>query len=505
MAITIIILQRQYGLLFEKVCIKERKVIKSMEKKYREKFKKAGKRKYIGLLMCIILLFSVCCVGCSNTNSNSNTNTSGYLDAKNGVVVVTEYVALDGKVEGAWHGSGFFVGKEGEDPQYLITNHHVIADYLYYGAGQNATFIDENSLTIEADGTVHSTTYAVKSYVRVYYDSDDYVEAYVVGYNEVADVAVLRLEEPTTKRRALQLCSPTGDMVGSNVYAIGFPGIADNNIVDAVTSWGLKDLTYTSGVISRLTTTSGTGVRNIQVDVTIAHGNSGGPVVNENGSAVGICTWGVRNEDAEEATYAVNIDEVITLLNLYDVPYTMESESSAKGIKPNIGIVAGAVVLLIIIVVIVCLLKNKKKSSSSEYAENSAGATTVPEMSAPAPAPASRSSNSDDSGYRLQGLSGVLEGRRFMIRKNSPLTIGRNSEICNVVFPAATAGISGKHCQVWYDGGKIWIKDLGSSHGTFLTAGERLSAGQAVQIKPGERFSLGSGAESFVLTQKGGN
>lgn len=464
-----------------------------MDKKYREKFQKAGKRKYIGLLMCIILLFFVCCVGCSNTNSN----TSGYLDAKNGVVVVSEYVALDGKVEGAWYGSGFFVGKEGEDPQYLITNHHVIADYLYYGAGQNAVFTDE-----------YGTTYAVKSYIRVYYDSDDYVEAYVVGYNEVADVAVLRLEEPTTKRSALQLCSPTGDMVGSKVYAIGFPGIADNYVVDAVTSWGLKDLTYTSGVISRLTTTSGTGVRNIQVDVTIAHGNSGGPVVNENGSAVGISTWGFRNEEAEEASYAVNIDEVITLLNLYGVPYTMESESSAKGITPNIGIVAGvagAVVLLIIIVVIVCLSKNKKKSSSSGYAENSAGATSVPEMPAPAPAPASRSSNSDDSGYRLQGLSGALEGRRFMIRKNTPLTIGRNAEGCNVAFPASTAGVSGKHCQVWYDNGKILIKDLGSSHGTFLSAGERLPAGQTMQIKPGERFSLGSDKESFVLAQKGGN
>ncbi len=477
-----------------------------MDIKYKKNIKKADKRNYIGLFMCIILLVAMCCAGCSDTNSNSNTQ--GYVDAKNSVVVVTESVTLDGREEAAWRGSGFFVGKEGENPQYLITNHHVIADYLYYGAGQNATYIDEENLVIEEDGTIHAATYALKSYIRVYYDSDDYVEAYVVGYNEVADVAVLRLEEPTDKRCALQLCSPTSDMAGSKVYAIGFPGIADNNIVDAVSSWGLKDLTITSGVISRLTTTSGTGVRNIQVDVTIAHGNSGGPIVNENGSAVGISTWGVKNENAEEAAYAVNIDEVITLLNLYGVPYAMESESTAKGMLPNIGIaagVAGAVVLLIIIVIIICLTKNKKSSSQAGYAEKNAAATAVQEMSAPAPAPASHSSNSDDSGYRLQGLSGALEGRRFMIRKNTPLTLGRNSDNCNVVFPAATAGVSGKHCQVWYDGGKILIKDLGSSHGTFLSAGERLPAGQAMQIKPGERFSLGSDTESFVLAQKGGN
>lgn len=475
-----------------------------MNTKYRKKIQEAGKRKYIGLFMCIILLFAICCAGCSNTNSN----TSGYKEAENGVVVVMEYVALDGVVQkdAAGVGSGFFVGKKGENPQYLITNHHVIAGYLYFGGGQRATYTDE-----------YGVTSPVKSYVRVYYDSKDYVEAYVVGYNEVADVAVLRLEEPTNKRSALQLCSPTADMVGSKVYALGFPGISDNMHVDSVTNWGLKDLTFTSGIISRLMTTSGTGVRNIQLDVTIAGGNSGGPIVNENGAAVGISTRKVvTNEyigtdsnivlNVEEAAYAVNIDEVITLLKLHSVPYEMESESNEEGMSLNIGIVAGAacaIILLIVIVVIVCLSKNKKKGNTTEFARNNMAATMAPEMLTTAPA--SQSSHADDSGYRLQGLSGALEGRRFMIRKNTPLTFGRNSEACNVVFPAATAGVSSKHCQVWYEGGKIWIKDLGSSHGTFLTAGKKLSAGQAIQIKPGERFSLGSDAESFVLTQKGGN
>lgn len=473
-----------------------------MNTKYRKNIQKeVNKRKYIGLFMCIILLFAICCAGCSNTNSN----TLGYKEAENSVVVVSEYVALDGDVRGVARGSGFFIGKEGENPQYLITNHHVIADYLFFGGGQYATYTDE-----------YGVTSVVKSYVRVYYDSKDYVEAYVVGYNEVADVAVLRLEEPTDKRSALQLCSPTADMVGSKVYALGFPGFSDNMLVDSVTNWGLKDLTFTSGIISRLTTTSGTGVRNIQLDVAIGRGNSGGPIVNENGAAVGISTWKVKTEyidteigevvDSEEAAYAVNIDEVITLLKLHSVPYTMESETNAKGTSLNIGIVAGvagAVVLLIVIVAIVSLTKNKKKGNTTEFAGNNMSATMAPEMLAAAPA--SQSSHADDSGYRIQGLSGALEGRRFMIRKNTPLTFGRNSEACNVVLPATTAGVSGKHCQVWYEGGRIWIKDLGSSHGTFLTAGKKLSAGQAIQIRPGERFSLGSDAESFVLTQKGGN
>lgn len=442
------------------------------------------KRRILLLSFCIML--TLCCAGCSRTKSGI----SGYADAKNGVVVVSEYVSLDGIEAGVAHGSGFFIGNEGEDPQYLVTNHHVIEDYLYFGAGQNTSFTDENG-----------KTYALKSYIRVYFDSKDYVEAYVVGYNESADVAVLRLAAPTGKRRALPLCPPANDMVGSAVYAIGYPGIADNPVVDSVTTWGLDDITFTSGIISRLTTTSGSGVQNIQVDVTIGHGNSGGPIVNENGGVVGISAWGYTNDSAEEAAYAVNIDEVITLLNIYSVPYTLATESKTGGNKTTLYIAAGAAVLLILIFVIVFVSLSRKKENSTPAASPT---PTVSSPSAVKPAvPAAPAASAGDSGYRLQGVSGALEGRRIMIRKDVPLTIGRNAEVCNVSYPASTAGVSGKHCQVWYDHGSVWIKDLGSSHGTFLTTGVRLSSGQAVQIRPGEQISLGSKTETLVLSEKG--
>ncbi len=455
-----------------------------MKNRYENKKVTGVKRKAV-LFFSICMLFVLCCTGCGKTKSA----TPGHLAAKNSVVVVSEYVSLDGVETGLAYGSGFFIGKEGENPQYLVTNYHVIADYLYFGAGQNSIFTDENGIQ-----------YALKSYLRVYFDSSDYVEAYVVGCNETADVAVLRIASPTNKRSALKLCSPTEDMVGSTVYAIGYPGIADNPAVDSVTIWGLDDITFTSGVISRLTTTSGTGVKNIQVDLSIKHGNSGGPVVNGNGAAVGISTWGYTNANAEEAAYAVNVDEVMTLINLYSVPYTMESESGAD-MTMVIAVVAGVVVLLIVIVMIVILTKKKNGVPVTPVSEARAVQTVSAANSMSGPSAAS----GDDSGYRLQGVAGALEGRRFMIRKSVPLTIGRNADGCNVVFPASTAGVSGKHCQVWFDHGCIWIKDLGSRHGTFLSAGTKLTAGQAIQIKPGEQICLGSQSETLVLAQKGGN
>ena len=52
--------------------------------------------------------------------------------------------------------------------------------------------------------------------------------------------------------------------------------------------------------------------------------------------------------------------------------------------------------------------------------------------------------------------------------------------------------------------GQVYLKDLGSSYGTFLAGGQRLAASQAVLLKPGDSFSLASEQETFVVIQKGG-
>lgn len=445
------------------------------------------KRGMLALISCICLLLCMICAGCSDKS-----DTEGYKDARNGVAVVSEYVALEGEEVGIAHGSGFFIGKEGENPQYLITNYHVIEDYLYYGAGMNATYQ-------APDGT----KYSLKSYLRVYFDSDNYVEAYVEDYDQVADIALLKLENPTDQRKALKICSPTEDMIGSTIYAIGFPGLSDNSIIDATSSWGLSDTTITTGVINRLVTSSGSGVKNIQTDAVLQAGNSGGPMVNEKGSVVGVNVMSVGNS-TETTYYAVNIDEVTEMLDFRNISYSREEESASGLPVNNLIFVIVAAVVIVAVILIAVLVKNKKdtlkkeKSRNTQQTQESAG---IPET---APT-ADTVQNPKDSGYRLQSVSGALEGRRFMIRTDSPLTLGRNPEFCNVVYPANTAGVSGKHCQIWYDNGMIYINDLGSSHGTFIAPGRKLAANQPIQIKQGDSFYLGSENEAMVLIKKGVN
>lgn len=483
--------------------------------------KQIGMKKRAAALLLSICLAGMVCTGCAGIEEGK----SGYTDAKNGVAVVGEYLAvtsaekdgeyvtLNTEAEMLAHGSGFFIGRSGQEPQYLITNYHVIEDYMNLGAGQ--------SVSVEGDEKI---VYHVKSYLRVYFDASDYEEAYVVDYSEAADVAVLKLESTTDKRKALRIEVPSGDMAGTNVYAIGFPQVSDNAAVDAVTSWGPEDVTFTSGIISRLTTTSGTGVQSIQIDVNIGHGNSGGPLVNEAGNVLGINTWGVTNTSAETAMYAVNIDEAVRLLRLHNITFEEGSGSRSGRVVLMIGIGAGILLIAAAVILILVLSVRKKKAGSREtgkgeqssslnmsYSKTVPGSSTNPEAETEGKAghdagtPSAKGREAVyDTGYRLQGVSGALEGRRFMIRKDTPLILGRNGEICNVIFPAGTPGVSGSHCQIWFEEGVIYIRDLGSSHGTFLASGARLASGQSLVLKPGESFSLGSGNETLVLVQKGG-
>ena len=142
------ILRRLCGLRFRSCRINCHKIISEREEglwiminKIKKIIKMPKTKRKAQLLPGICIMLLLCCTGCAQKKSGA---VSGYADAKNGVAVVCEYVTLNGMEEGVAYGSGFFVGEEGKDPQYLVTNHHVIADYLYFGAGKQSSLTDDD-------------------------------------------------------------------------------------------------------------------------------------------------------------------------------------------------------------------------------------------------------------------------------------------------------------------------------------------------------------------------
>ena len=185
------------------------------------------KRKFTAVLLALAL---VLCMSLSVSAAMEK-------DARDGVAVVATLLHTESgiSVDFGW-GTGFFV-----TDQYLITNHHVVEAFARLGAGTDTEVkIEEETLNFYYEGLAYTE-------IRVYYDSSYYVQAALIGVDETRDLALLKLAEPTKERTALALKIPADDLVGSPVYAVGFPGLADNWFTRATETWGKSNATVTDG------------------------------------------------------------------------------------------------------------------------------------------------------------------------------------------------------------------------------------------------------------------
>lgn len=369
-------------------------------------------------------------------------------------------------------GTGFFVGEEGADPQYLVTNCHVVEYYIATGKSS-------------AGGAL-----------VVFFDSDTYEEAYVVDYDAEMDLAVLRLGAPTSLRKPLKLHIATEEMVGSPVYAIGYP--TASNAVGSISSFGINDATVTDGTISRLVVQSGTGRRVIHSTAVIQSGNSGGPLVDENGAVLGLNTFNYVDSETgdtiEGSNYAVSVEELIPLLDDNRVPYEMWEEQSSI---PVAWIAAGAGVAAVVLILALALAvstRNKQKAAldraeaekqrlareSAAQEEERRRQALEQEQLRQQKSPAVRSMSMQHGGLRVPLSTGAI-------------TLGRNPATCKIVYQPNTPGVSKEHCTLRWDAQQqvFVLTDLKSTYGTFLMNGERLAPGRSYNLHAGDGFYLG--------------
>ena len=171
--------------------------------------------------------------------------------------------------ETASSGTGFVISADG----YILSNYHVVA-----GA---------NRLTV------------------ITYMGDEY-EAKLVGYDEMNDVSILKVE--ATGLEPVTIGSSDDLIVGDQVVAIGNP---------------LGELTssLTVGYISakdRTINTDGNLINMMQTDAAINPGNSGGPLFNMKGEVIGITTAKYSGSTGSGASiegigFAIPIDDVMAM------------------------------------------------------------------------------------------------------------------------------------------------------------------------------------------------
>lgn len=164
----------------------------------------------------------------------------------------------------------------------------------------------------------------------------------------------------------------------------------------------------------------------------------------------------------------------------------------------------GAVILAAVVIAVCAGNKKKRQMQDRQEQNRQAEPPSNAQQQIPWEAPASMAGSAvpgqmQDSGLRLQGLSGAFAGRRFAI--SGRIRIGRDPSRNEVVYPANTPGISGAHCEIILQNNQVFLRDVGSSYGTFLQ-GKRLPVNQMTALNVGDTFYLGHQKESFVIAVK---
>lgn len=441
------------------------------------------------LLLCALLAFPA-----------QAAEKSAVSQARNGVVRILS-VQPDGSAN---VGSGFAVGEAGKPSSVFVTNQHVtagaVAVYILLDDEWNASPEPETSYQMDAEHSVRCD---------VVYESGGY-----------PDYAILRAERVVTERTALSMMPASLAEPGEPIYALGFPGASDqvtnnyNATVDAVT--------VTTGTISRMAHMEETNTDVIQIDATINHGNSGGPLITEEGYVIGLNTYGMQ----ENIYLAVQVDYVISRLDnlieigvLHDFTYTLVADREGSvSLLPTV-LICLAVVAVAAVAAMVILRRGKNAALAGKTAARTRGSgaaqnsAQIHKAAYPKTAPADvfpKTAPADPIGrtmpadilpqLRLVGTEGVFAGRRFALE--GTLRLGRLPDQNDLVFPADTTGVSGRHCVVRLTNGGATLTDLGSSFGTFLSDGTRLQPNQAVELKVGDSFTLGSQKQRFTLESK---
>lgn len=431
-------------------------------------------------LMCLLLALLMLALPLSGCGSDGGRIAA---DSRSGVVRILALLPdlTTGEVYYAT-GSAFGVGKAGEPTDVFVTNTHVVQDVFYTESGATvdapavSVWILKNDMAWNPV-TGLDTSQAIPCTV-LYASSGMY-----------PDYAVLRAGEAPEGRVALPLLADDADVaVGDSVYALGYPGSSDETEEGSYGSSlvaDVDDVTVTSGVVSRFSEGSSLGnTRLIQHDAQINHGNSGGPLIDESGAVIGINTYGIGGDASTgdvNSYYSVRISYVRDKLDELGISYDVAGGGSAW-----VFVVIGLVIVLAAAAFVLW------KKGLIRFA--------LPKL----PKRKGKASGMGLDELRIQCVSGAFAGKRFAL--SPQVRMGRDPTKNDLVFPDGTQGVSGVHCVLIYDStaGSLYIKDLGSTFGTFVNGGKRLAPSQAMPLNVGDRFSLGSERESFMVTRKGG-
>ena len=189
------------------------------------------------------------------------------------------------------NGSGF-VYKTDQKYAYILTNEHVLK----------------------------------KEKVTILLMNDTEIEGTVLGKDANFDIAVIQIPKKKILKVAT-LGSSEKAKVGDSIFLIGTPLSSSyrGSVSSGIISGKDRFISYPNQELEQ-----NIGIKVLQIDAPMNQGNSGGPLFNDQGEVIGICTSKVVDQAVEGVSFAIPIDDISSLLE------SLEKKEEIK--RPTLGI-----------------------------------------------------------------------------------------------------------------------------------------------------------------------
>ena len=420
--------------------------------------------KYVCKRLAAMVMVLICLAAMLAIPASAKTDLPTVISqAKEGVVkLFVVGFSPDDTPAAAAVGSGFAVGQKGSTPEYFVTNWHVASAYL---SEYNYAFdSDHVRIWIMLDNFALSDVTGLPSEATS-------VECSIVRIAESGypDYAILRAARPVTECKPLPIRSSESVKQGETVVALGCPAVVD----DLSANVGGNDITATRGTVARHMVMSAAGNTKVLLhDAVISGGNSGGPLIDENGNVIGLNTYGI----VDSYSCAIYSDYVMQVLDQMGIPYMTAGSSISV-----VTIAAAAVAVAAVAVAIYFLLRNRKSTekSSKEVNPGVGPVSTVPA-----------------DGYKPSFRVQLPDGRIIPVPAGK-VAVGRDPS-CQIRLPESAAAVSRRHCTLESNGEFLILVDEGSRNGTFIH-GKRVPAGTKVALKHGSSFCVGTSENRITV------
>lgn len=176
-------------------------------------------------------------------------------------------------------GTGFIVSNDG----YIITCQHVVGEKLYVEVP-----VPHSNNPVKAKLVSSKITVLLKQN-NLAHEFD----ATVIQASKIADVAVIKIDAHNLK--AIELGDSSKLRKLQKILVMGYP---------LGSRLGLKDITVNTGDITSIRE----GGNIIQIEAGVSPGNSGGPLIDEYGRAVGIVFAKVMDKTADNINFVISIN-----------------------------------------------------------------------------------------------------------------------------------------------------------------------------------------------------